>query len=72
MQLKTFNLALDSEGRLDDGAMRAELEGCVVHQVWEHFLPAERVWLVMVSDRPAPKRERLAAMRASETKLARE
>ena len=53
MQLKVFSLALDPEtGELDDSAMRVELENCVVAQVWEHFLPTERLWLVMVSYRP--------------------
>ena len=59
MKLRTFSLLLDEEGALDSSEMDQALEGCEVLHVWEHFVPAERVWLVMVGYRvAATRRER--------------
>ena len=57
MKLKTFSLAVDESGALDDSEMTSELEGCDVLKVWERFLEEERVWLVMVGYRVNATRE---------------
>ena len=56
MKLQTFSLVLDEDGSLDSREMDEALEGCEVLHVWEHFAPAERVWLVMVGYRVAATR----------------
>ena len=51
MKIKTFSLKLDDYGELDDTEMQQQLEGCEVLKVWEHYLPEEGVWLIMVGYR---------------------
>jgi len=56
MKIKTFSLTISEDGALDDTDMQEALDGCEILQVWERFLEAERVWLIMVGYRIATTR----------------
>ena len=61
----TFKLFVDEEGFIDDAEMREELAGGEVLQVWERFIEAKQVWLVMVGYQPEMTRRPRRASRSS-------